>query len=306
VSTGAAERGEVIVGEFSVVRELAQVGAGVRIGTHVLVADGAVVGDRVTIESSTQVWAGVTLGDDVFVGPNATFATERFPRSGQHDAPRQPIVVRRWATIGAGATLLPGVEVGEGAMVGAGAVVTRSVPREAIVVGNPARIVGYVETGRDAVLRPVRATGADVDALATTTTAVRGVMLHELPVIRDLRGSLVAGELARGLPFIPQRYFMVFDVPGVDVRGEHAHRACHQFLICVHGEVHVVADDGQHRQEFVLDHQGRGLHLPPMTWGIQYRYAPGSTLLVLASDPYDPDDYIRDYDEFLLAVRTAA
>jgi hypothetical protein len=68
----------------------------------------------------------------------------------------------------------------------------------------------------------------------------------------------------------------------------------------------VVADDGQHRQEFVLDHQGRGLHLPPMTWGIQYRYAPGSTLLVLASDPYDPDDYIRDYDEFLLAVRTAA
>ena len=94
---------------------------------------------------------------------------------------------------------------------------------------------------------------------------------------------------------------MVFDVPGVDVRGEHAHYHCHQFLVCVNGALHVVADDGSRRQEFVLDSKDIGLYLPPMTWGIQYLYTPGSTLLVFASHPYDPDDYLRDYGEYLEA-----
>jgi acetyltransferase-like isoleucine patch superfamily enzyme/dTDP-4-dehydrorhamnose 3,5-epimerase-like enzyme len=295
------------VGAFSVVEDGAEVGAGCRIGTHVLIARGARLGERVTVHSGTQVWDGVTLGDDVLVGPNATFVNDAFPRSGRDAGEPEAIVVRAGASIGAGATLLAGVEIGEGAMVGAGAVVTRSVPRTAIVAGNPARIVGYTRSDHDAVLRPVRpGSGARVEPEPSTMraveTEVRGVTFHEQPVIRDLRGSLVAGEVDRGLPFVPQRYFMVFDVPGEDVRGEHAHRECHQFLVCVTGTVHVVADDGEHRQEFVLDHKGRGIHLPPMTWGIQYRYSPGSTLLVFASHPYDPDDYIRDYDEFLAEV----
>jgi acetyltransferase-like isoleucine patch superfamily enzyme/dTDP-4-dehydrorhamnose 3,5-epimerase-like enzyme len=295
------------VGAFSVVEDGAEVGVSCRIGTHVLIARGARLGDRVTIHSGTQVWNGVTLGDDVLVGPNATFVNDAFPRSGREPGEPETIVVRAGASIGANATLLPGVELGEGAMVGAGAVVTRSVPRAAIVVGNPARIVGYARTDHDAVLRPVRpgAHEAEPSVLGRMATEVRGVTFHEQPVIRDLRGSLVAGEIGRGLPFTPRRYFMVFDVPGEDVRGEHAHRVCHQFLVCVSGTVHVVADDGEHRQEFVLDHKGRGLYLPPMTWGIQYRYSPGSTLLVFASHEYDPADYIRDYDAFLaeLAAR---
>jgi UDP-2-acetamido-3-amino-2,3-dideoxy-glucuronate N-acetyltransferase len=128
---------------------------------------------------------------------------------------------------------------------------------------------------------------------------VAGVAIHWLPAVRDLRGSLVAGEFEQRLPFIPRRYFLVFDVPGADVRGEHAHRVCHQFLVCVAGKVHVIADDGERRQEFVLEDKQTGLHLPPMTWGIQYRYSVDATLLVFASHPYDPDDYIRDYDDFL-------
>jgi acetyltransferase-like isoleucine patch superfamily enzyme/dTDP-4-dehydrorhamnose 3,5-epimerase-like enzyme len=290
------------LGAYSIVQEGATVGTGCRIGTHVLIASGARVGDRVTIQSGTQIWNGVTLEDDVFVGPNATFVNDPFPRSGRTPEKPQTTLVRARASVGANATLLPGVEVGEGAMVGAGAVVTRTVPRDAIVVGNPARIAGYVETGRDAALRPVRPAAGEPDRFGVVATDVRGVTLHDLPVVRDLRGSLVAGEVDRGLPFVPHRYFMVFDVPGADVRGEHAHRVCHQFLVCVNGEVHVVADDGEHRQEFVLDHQGRGVYLPPMTWGIQYRYSPGSTLLVFASHAYDPDDYIRDYGEYLRAV----
>jgi UDP-2-acetamido-3-amino-2,3-dideoxy-glucuronate N-acetyltransferase len=291
------------VGASVVIEPGASVGAECRLGPHVFIARGARLGARVTLAGGTQVWAGVSLEDDVFVGPNAAFGNDRFPRSGHATEP-EPTVVRSCASNGANATLLPGIEVGEGAMVGAGAVVTRAVPRNAIVIGNPARIVGYVESSRDAVLRPVRTrtTGDDAQASGAIATDVRGVTLHELPIVRDLRGSLVAAEVGGNLPFVPQRYFMVFDVPGVDVRGEHAHRACHQFLVCVSGELHVVADDGEHRQEFVLDHQRRGVYLPPMTWGIQYRYSPGSTLLVFASHPYDADDYIRDYDEFLRAV----
>ena len=206
--------------------------------------------------------------------------------------------MRAGASVGANATLLEGVEVGQGAVVRAGAVVTRSVPRAAIVAGNPARIVGYVEVRRRPPWRPC---ARDVQGRAASGGRGRrpGVRLHRFPRMRDLRGSLVACEFDEALPFVPRRYFMVFDVPGVDVRGEHAHRECHQFLVCVSGAVHIVADDGERRQEFVLDDKDVGLYLPPMTWAIQYLYSPGSTLLVLASHPYDPDDYLRDYGEFL-------
>jgi dTDP-4-dehydrorhamnose 3,5-epimerase-like enzyme len=118
-----------------------------------------------------------------------------------------------------------------------------------------------------------------------------------------MRGCLSVGEFEREIPFIPQRYFLVYDVPTAETRGEHAHLKCHQFLIAVKGSVHVVADDGNVREEFVLDRNNLGLHLPPMTWGIQYRYSHDAVLLVFASDYYDPDDYIRDYDKFMEVVR---
>ena len=118
----------------------------------------------------------------------------------------------------------------------------------------------------------------------------------------DLRGSLSVGEIGQHIPFAVQRYFLVFDVPSAETRGEHAHHVCHQFLICVSGSVAVVADDGKNRREFVLDKPNLGIHLPPKIWGIQYKYSKEAVLLVLASHHYASTDYIRNYDEFLKLV----
>jgi UDP-2-acetamido-3-amino-2,3-dideoxy-glucuronate N-acetyltransferase len=120
----------------------------------------------------------------------------------------------------------------------------------------------------------------------------------------DLRGSLMAAEVGTQIPFTPRRIFTVFGVPSDRVRGEHAHRACAQFLIAVSGRVSVVLDDGQSREQVDLESPKVGLLIPPMVWGVQYRYSEDAVLLVAASLPYDPDDYIRDYETFLAALST--
>ncbi|MDY0213475.1 MAG: WxcM-like domain-containing protein, partial [Desulfuromonadaceae bacterium] len=197
-------------------------------------------------------------------------------------------------------TILPGITVGENAMVGAGAVVTRSVPPHAIVVGNPARIVGYVEASTLASA-PVQTIHPALPGVAQTQ--IKGVTLHTLQVVPDMRGSLSVGEFEREIPFTPSRYFLVYNVPTAETRGEHAHRRCHQFLVAIKGSVRVVADDGERREEIVLDQPNMGLYLPAMTWGIQYRYSSDAILLVFASDYYDASDYIRNYSEFIEAVK---
>lgn len=262
---------------------------------HTFIENDVVIGDRVTIKCGVQVWDGVRLEDDVFVGPNATFTNDPAPRSRQHLAAYPRTVVREGASIGANATILPGLTIGRRAMVGAGAVVTRSVPAYAVVVGNPARIVRYVE----AVGEHQAAAPAAAPATGVIPLGVPGVTLERRPVIRDLRGNLTAREVGQGLPFVPRRYFIVHDVPTKEVRGEHAHRRLHQVLVCIAGSVTVLVDDGVHRQETVLDSPELALHVPPMIWCVQYKYTPDAALLVLASDVYDPDDYIRDYDQFL-------
>jgi UDP-2-acetamido-3-amino-2,3-dideoxy-glucuronate N-acetyltransferase len=270
----------------------ARVGRDCNICDHVFIENEVIVGDRVTIKCGVQLWDGVRVEDDVFIGPNVTFTNDPFPRSKQHLDGYPATVIRKGASIGANATILPGVTVGQGAMVGAGAVVTRSVPPYAVVVGNPARIQRYVSDvqapGRPAAPRP--------EAPAMT---IEGVELLKVPLIEDPRGNLIAREVGKGLPFKPERCFFVFDVPSKEVRGEHAHRKCAQLLICVQGSVVVLCDDGTRRQEVVLDDRTLGLHLPPMVWATQYKYSQNAVLLVLASRVYEPDDYIRDYDQFL-------
>lgn len=271
----------------------AVIGEDCNICDGVFVEGNVVVGDRVTVKCGVQLWDGVRLGNDVFVGPNATFTNDRFPRSRKHPEAYPETFVEAGASIGANATILPGIRIGSGAMVGAGAVITRSVPPNAIVVGNPARIVGYVTDGST----QARAPNVSIDE--TAVSSVTGVKLHKLPRYQDLRGALSVGEFSKDLPFEPKRYFLVFDVPSQETRGEHAHRICHQFLICVKGSVRVLADDGARREEFTLDSPSVGLHLPPMIWGTQYQYSPGAVLLVFASENYDGDEYIRHYDEFI-------
>lgn len=266
---------------------------------HTFIENDVRLGDRVTIKCGVQLWDGVTLEDDVFVGPNVTFTNDPFPRSKQRPAEFARTVVRKGASIGANSTILPGLTIGAQAMVGAGAVVTRSVPPHAIVVGNPARIVGYANQEGPVPQEP----SAPLVTRKGGELIVPGVSLRQLPIVDDLRGSLSFGEYDRHLPFIPKRYFVVLDVPGKEIRGEHAHKQCHQFLVCVKGSCAVVVDDGQRRQELLLDTPGLGLHIPPMVWATQYKYTSDAVLLVLASDVYDAQDYIRSYDEYLAHKR---
>lgn len=126
--------------QFVVVLPGARIGRNVNICAHVLIEGDVVIGDDVTIKSGVQLWNGVTVEDGVFIGPNVTFTNDKFPRSGNQDFVLAPTRLKRGCSIGGGATLLPGINVGVGAVVGAGAVVTADVPDGTTVVGNPARI----------------------------------------------------------------------------------------------------------------------------------------------------------------------
>jgi acetyltransferase-like isoleucine patch superfamily enzyme len=128
--------------QFVVVLPKARIGKHCNICANVFIENDVVVGDHVTVKCGVQLWDGVTLEDDVFVGPNATFANDVFPRSGiRPTGGFLKTTVKRGASIGANATILPGITIGEGAMVGAGAVVTRDVPPQTVVAGNPAKII---------------------------------------------------------------------------------------------------------------------------------------------------------------------
>lgn len=278
----------------------ASIGRDVNINAHCFVENDVTIGDRVTIKSGVYLWDGVHIGNDVFVGPNVTFTNDRFPRSKHRPQSFLTTRVDANASIGAGAVILPGLTIGTGAMVGAGSVVTKSVPPYAIAIGSPARIKGYVD-GRSA---DIDADGFPPTAAVGTATVlnVKNVSLHRMKRVVDIRGTLSAGELNTDLPFAPKRYFLVYDVPSIETRGAHAHRECQQFLICVKGSCSVVVDDGHARAEVQLDAPDKGLYLPPMVWGIQFKFTSDAVLLVFASDLYHPDDYIRDYATFVEAV----
>ena len=168
-------------------------------------------------------------------------------------------------------------------MVGAGAVVVESVPPYAVVAGNPARIVSYCDAGAAPVEPAVRTETARVGK-----SRVPGVFVERLSAVEDLRGKLVAGEIDAFLPFKVKRFFIVHGVPGREVRGQHAHLACHQFLTCIRGSCRVIADDGSRRQEFRLDDPVTGIYIPPRVWSVQYDYSSDAALLVFASHAYDP------------------
>jgi hypothetical protein len=177
-------------------------------------------------------------------------------------------------------------------MIGAGAVVTRDVPARAIVVGNPGYICGYADE---------RGSRKEAGGETRRAELPGGAALHRLPLLIDHRGQLSFAEVNRALPFAAARYFLVFGVPNREIRGEHAHRSLHQFLVCAHGSCSVRLWDGGRGDEIVLDRPELGLHVPPMVWTTQYKYSADAVLLVLASDVYREEDYIRDLDEYQTA-----
>lgn len=130
--------------QFVVVLAGARIGSNCNICAHVLIEADVVIGDRVTVKSGVQLWDGLRIADDVFIGPNATFTNDRFPRSRIYPEAFPRTIIESGASIGAGAVILPGIRIGERAMVGAGAVVTRDVAKQSLVTGNPARHVRFL------------------------------------------------------------------------------------------------------------------------------------------------------------------
>ena len=134
-----------VVWQFAVILEGARIGEHCNINCHTFIENDVIIGDYVTVKSGVYLWDGLRVEDHVFIGPNATFVNDRFPRSKQFPAERPKTRLATGSSIGAGAVILDGLTIGAFAMVGAGAVVTRSVPDFAIVRGNPARICGWVD-----------------------------------------------------------------------------------------------------------------------------------------------------------------
>jgi hypothetical protein len=248
-------------------------------------------GSDCRIPDNAKIEPGVTLGQHVILaGDN--------------------IVIRAKARLDPACVIAEGVTIGQGAWVRAGAVVLRSIPPNAIVEGNPAQVVGYVdranrESRSDPRLIDIQSFG-NLDRPSRIPLDVGGGALYLMRRVIDARGSLTVGEVPNEVPFSPARYFAVFDVPSFELRGEHAHKRCQQFLICLHGSCRVLLDDGDRRCEVTLDRPETGVFMPEMIWGTQYRYSPDAVLLVFASRPYEADDYLRTYDDFLAerALRT--
>jgi len=128
-------------------------------------------------------------------------------------------------------------------------------------------------------------------------------LIIDLPKITDVRGNLSFIESFRHIPFEIQRVFYLYDVPGGETRAGHAFKTCQQFLIAVSGSFEVVIDDGVSRCEYLLNRAYRGLLIPPLFWRELKNFSSGSVCLVLASQPYDEDNYIYQYDEFVAVIQ---
>lgn len=213
------------------------------------------------------------------------------------------INIRTQARLDAACVIGEGVTIGQGAWVRAGAIVLNSIPANSIVEGNPARVVGYVNRSIADHLPETRL----IDAMDYSTAErpskipldVGSSALYLMRKIEDGRGSLTVGEVPTEVPFAPARYFAVYDVPSIELRGEHAHKRCQQFLVCLNGSCRILLDSGESRCEVLLDRPDIGVFMPEMIWGTQYRYSSDAVLLVFASRPYESEDYLRTYDEFL-------
>lgn len=288
--------------QFVVILEGASIGEDCNICAHVFIENKVTIGDRVTVKSGVYLWDDMVIEDDVFIGPNATFTNDRYPRSKVARTSLPPIRIERGASIGAAAVVLPGVVVGTGAIVGAGAVVTRSVPPFAIVKGNPARITGYSDRIANPRVAPAFDASESVNPTGQpsrkTVRLMDGVHLFQLQAFEDTRGKLSVIEFSSLFPFSPKRMFFVYGVPSKETRGEHAHRICRQFLIATAGSVSVMVDNGCDRTVVVLDRTDMGLLIDAGVWASQFNYSSDACLAVLASEHYDESDYIRSFDEF--------
>ena len=125
----------------------------------------------------------------------------------------------------------------------------------------------------------------------------------ELPRIENRAGNITPVQGRVNVPFNIKRVFYSYDIPGGEARGAHAHKECHQFLVAASGSFEVVLDDGRNKRTVLLNRPFYGLHVPPGIWASEQGFSSGSICLVLASECYTEEDYIRDYEEFLAYVQ---
>jgi hypothetical protein len=127
--------------------------------------------------------------------------------------------------------------------------------------------------------------------------------LIELGKISFPQGNITVVENAAPFPFPIQRVFYLYDIPGGEDRGAHAHKKCHQFLIAASGSFEVLLDDGRNKRLVQLSRPYWGLHIPPGIWAYQINFSSGSICLVMASESYDESDYYRDYKDFIESIK---
>ena len=131
------------VWQFSIILEKAIIGENCNINCHVLIENDVVMGDNVTVKPGVQIWDGITIEDDVFIGPNVTFTNDLYPESKNKDFKLVRTLIKKGASIGANATIIGGITIHKNALIGAGSVVTKDVPENAVIMGNPAKIIRY-------------------------------------------------------------------------------------------------------------------------------------------------------------------
>lgn len=168
-------------------------------------------------------------------------------------------------------------------------------------LGSADVTVGVVAKRSNAVPSVASVQGT-VGSRTATSLNVSMVKVYAMSVITDCRGSLSFGELNQPIPFEAKRYFVVYDVKDGFERGRHAHRKCHQFVVCVAGSVLVTVDDGKSSDSIALGNPSVGIHVPPLVWTTLSKFSENATVLVLASEIFRESDYIRSYDLFLREV----
>jgi hypothetical protein len=131
-------------------------------------------------------------------------------------------------------------------------------------------------------------------------TSIYDCAIIEVPKIYDRAGNISIVEGLKNLPFIPSRVFYLYDIPAGESRGAHSHRECHQFIIAASGSFEVSMDDAVNKKTVTLNRPFYGIFIPPGIWANEFNFSSGAICLVLASEKYSEQDYIRDYSEFLL------
>lgn len=276
----------------------AVIGEGCNICDFVLIENQVRIGNHVTIKSGVQLWDGVTVEDGVFIGPNATFTNDIYPPNRGRTGKFQPLSIKlcKCATIGANATILPDVEVGENAIVGAGAVVTRSVPPGTVVVGNPARVVAHV--GEDKLPKK----SPTMEKLAATGLPMRselGLISLGNHAAGGGRIPLMDGPL--GLPFNPAHIFVLTLDTKNGQKALPARTNGFRLLVSLGARMLVMVESESSQQTFELGGvSGMGLLIPPMTWTHFKECDDKSKVMIIDSLPYEPDrsSYDLTYEAF--------